>query len=276
MKAGQWYQVYINFDPSFKGYYLSFTGGDGERVEFRRRVKEVSYDFSLAITASASRGKVSLDNIRGITGFALDKMPKQPHFPQGDTYEPQPVVTTLTMAPASPDMMVRSGTLFETVKLAVHPHLENDSILVPALETFRALGATVHWEADDGLLTAHKDEIEICVKAGSMIAAVNGTNRNPSQPPVAADGRLSVPLELFNFDPDLKAAWMAADQRVTITSGQVRRTLSTRPTNDGPSGDQDILVGAVPPAEPRTPVALKYTFNEQSDRLGICANDPAS
>jgi hypothetical protein len=268
LKAGQWYQVYLNFDPSFEGYYISFTGADGERVEFRRRVKQVSYDFTLAITASAPSGKVSIDNVRGITGFALDKMPKQPHFPKGDTYEPQPVVTTLTLTPASPNMVVRGGTLFETVKLPVHPLIDKDTALVPAVETFRALGANVHWDAKAGALTAQKVDLEIRVKAGSKLITVNGEEKRLSQPPVVADAALRVPLELFNLIPDLKAVWSAADKRITINNGQVRRTLSTRATNDRPPDDQQIVVGAVPPAEPRTPVALKYSFTNPAGKNG--------
>jgi hypothetical protein len=268
LKYGQWYQVYINFDPSFKGYYLSFTGGDGERLEFRRRVKEVSYDFTLAIVASARDGKVSIDNIRGITGFALDKMPKMPHLPKGDTYEPRPVVTTLTLTPASPDMTVRSGTLFETVKLAVPPSIGQNTVRIPAVESFRALGASVIWDTTSGLLTIQQDGLNIRAKAGSNVVTVNGTNQNLSQPTVVADGMPLVPLDLYNTDPDLKAEWSAADKRVTITSGHVRRTLSTKTTKDQPSKGEAIIVGAVAPAEPRSPVALKYTFTNPAGKNG--------
>ena len=269
LKAGQWYQVYINFDPSFKGYYISFAGADGERVEFRRRVKEVSYDFSLAIAASAPDGKVSLDNIRGITGFALDKMPKTPHLPKGDTYEPQPVTTTLTLVPASPDMTVRSGTLFETVKLAVHPSIDKSTVRIPAVEIFRALGASVRWDTTGGLLTIQQDGLKIRAKAGSNVVTVNETNKKLSQPVAVADGMPLVSLDLLDTNPDLKAEWSAADNRITITSGQVRRTLSTRTTNDQPSKGEAIIVGAVPPPEPRPPVALKYTFTNPAGQNGL-------
>ena len=268
LKEGQWYQVYINFDPSFKGYYISFTGKDGERVEFLRRVKEVSYDFSLAINSSAPRGKVLLDNIRGITGFALDKMPKQPHLPKGNTYEPQPVATTLSLTLASPDMTVRSGTLFETVKLSVPPTLNKDIALVPAVEVFRALGASVRWDAAGGLLTVQEDDLEIRAKAVSNIVTVNGKDKKLSQPPVVIDGTLLVPLDLLNTNPDLKAEWSQADKHVTITSGQIRRTLSTRTTNDSGTKEEAIIVGATPPLEPRSPMALKYTFTPPAGKSG--------
>ena len=268
LKDGRWYNVYINFDPSFKGYYISFTGQDGERVEFLRRVKEVSYDFSLAITATAPAGKVSIDNIRGITGFALDKMPKQPHFPKGDTYEPQPVVTTLSLALASPDMTVRSGTLFETVKLSVPPALDKDIAQAPAMEVFRALGASVRWDAAGGLLTVRKDDLEIRAKAGLNIVTVNGTDKNLSMPVVVTAGELLIPLDLIKTCPDLKAEWSQADKRVTITSGQIRRTLSTRTTKDTEAKEQPVIVGATPPPEPRSPMALKYTFTNPAGKNG--------
>ena len=267
LNEGQWYQVYINFDPSFKGYYISFTGKDGERVEFLRRVKEVSYDFSLTITASAPRGKVFLDNIRGITGFALDKMPKQPHFPKGETYEPQPIVTTLTAFPSSPDLIVRGGTLFETVKLPTLPVLEKDTLFVPAEEAFRALGASVEWDAASGLLTARKYELEIRIKSGSNTLVVDGHNKSLSPVPVLAGASLLVPLELFNLIPNHKATWSAADRRATIENGQIRRKLSTRTTNDFKPVNH-TLVGAGPPAEPRTPVALTYTFKNPGGKSG--------
>ena len=59
-------------------------------------------------------------------------MPKKSHLAKGDTYEPQPVVATLGLTPASPDMAVRSGTLFETVKLAIHPVADKGTLCVPA------------------------------------------------------------------------------------------------------------------------------------------------
>jgi hypothetical protein len=269
LKAGQWYQVYLNFDPSCKGYYISFTGPDGKRVEYLRRFKEVSYDFTLAICASAPAGKVSIDNIRGITGFALDKMPKQPHFPKGDTYEPQPVVTTLTAFPASPDMTVRAGTLFETVKLPTHPVLAKDTLFVPALQAFRALGASVEWDAASGLLTVRKHELEVRIKAGSNSITVNGISKNLSAAPVLAEGALVIPIDLFNQVPDHKATWSSADQRATIENGQIRRKLSTKTTNDSPSGDPEIVVGAVPPAEPRNPIPLKYSFKNPAGKNGL-------
>lgn len=268
LKEGQWYQVYINFDPSFKGYYISFTGQDGERLEFLRRVKEVSYDFSLTITASAPRGKVFLDNIRGITGFALDKMPKQPNSPKGDTYEPQPVVTTLSLAPASPDMTVRSGTLFETVKLSVPLMLDKEIAQVPAAEVFRALGASVRWDAAGGLLTVQKDNLEIRAKAGLNIVTVNGTEKKLSMPVVVTAGEPLIPLDLIMTCPDLKAEWSQADKRVTITSGQIRRKLSTRTTKDTEAKEQPVIVGATPPPEPRLPMALKYTFTNPAGKSG--------
>ena len=268
LKEGQWYQVYINFDPSFKGYYISFTGKDGERVEFLRRVKEVSYDFSLTINASAPRGKVFLDNIRGITGFALDKMPKQPHLPKGDTYEPQPVATTLSLALASPDMTVRSGTLFETVKLSVPLTLDKDIAQVPAVEVFRALGASVRWDAAGGLLTVQKDDLEIRAKAGLNIVTVNGTDKKLSMPVVVTAGEPLIPLDLIKTCPDLKAEWSQVDKHVTITSGQIRRKLSTRTTNDSGAKEETIIVGATPPREPRSPMALKYTFTNPAGKSG--------
>ncbi len=268
LKAGLWYQVYINFDPSFKGYYISVTGADGKRIEYLRRFKQVSYDFTLAFSASAPAGRVAIDNIRGITGFALDKMPKKPHLPKGDTYEPQPIVTTLTALPASPDLTVRGGTLFETVKLPVHPVLEKDTLFVPAAEAFRALGASVEWDAATGLLTARKHELEIRIKSGSNTLVVDGQIKGLSPVPVLAGASLLVPVELFNLIPDHKAAWSAADRRVTIQNGQIRRKLSTKTIRDAPADDREIIVGAVPPAEPRTPIPLKYTFNNPAGKNG--------
>lgn len=268
LKAGTWYSVYLNFDPSFKGYYLSFTDGEGARVEFRRRVKTVSHDFALALEVSAPGGAVSIDNIRGITGFALDKMPKQPHLPKGDTYEPQPIVTTLTLAPASPDLTVRSGTLFETVKLAVPPALDRDTLHVPAGETFRALGASTVWDVAAGQLTVRKYDLEVRVKAGAKSITVNGSSKTLAQAPVTAGGALLVPLELFNLIPDHKATWSAADQRATIEDGQIRRKLSTKATKDSPADYHEIIVGAVPPAGLRNPILLKYTFINPAGKNG--------
>ncbi len=268
LKSGEWYQVYLNFDPSFKGYYISFTGAHGERVEFLRRFKEVSYDFTLAMSATATAGKVSIDNIRRITGFALDKMPKQVHFPKGDSYEPQPIVTTLTFASDRPDLTVRAGTLFETVKLTASPSLDKDTLRVPAAETFRALGSMVTWDETNGLLTARKDDLEIQLKTGSDTAMVGGQKKNLSQAAVFADGALLVPLDLFNQIPDLKAVWSAEDKRATIESGQIRRKLSTKTANEGPSDGKEIVVGGGPPSGLRTQVPLKYTFTNPAGKNG--------
>lgn len=268
LKEGEWHQVYINFDPSFKGYYISFTDAEGKRVEFLRRVKEVSYDFSLAFTASAPGGSGFLDNIRGITGFALDKMPKQPHLPKGDTYEPQPVVTTLTLTPSSPDMMVRSGTLFETVKLSAQPSLDKDTVRVPAMEVFRALGASVRWAPADGLLTVCQDGFEIRAKAGSNVITLKGVDKKLSQPLVIAAGAPLAPLELIRMNPDLKAEWSAADKHVTIASGQVRRQLSTSTTRDSGAKEEPVIVGATQPPEPRVTMTLKYTFTRPAGKSG--------
>lgn len=268
LKDGQWYQVYLNYDPSFKGYYISFTSPDGERVEYLRRFKKASYDFTLAIRASAPSGKVSLDNFRGITGFALDKMPKQPHFPKGETYEPQPIVTTLTAFAASPDLTVRAGTLFETVKLTAHPVLAKDTLFVPAAESFRALGASVDWDSASSLLTARKHELEVQVKAGSDILKVNGSSLQLKATPELADGTLLIPIELFNLVPDHKATWSATEKRATIENGQIRRKLTTRTPNDF-KAENHKLIGAAPPAEPRAKVALTYTFKNPSGKTGL-------
>lgn len=269
LKAGQWYQVYINFDPSFKGYYISFTGADGKRVEYLRRFKQVSYDFTLAITASALSGKASIDNIRGITGFALDKMPKQPHFPKGETYEPQPVVTTLTASPSSPDLIVRAGTLFETVKLTTHPVLAKNSLFIPAAAAFRALGASVEWDAASGLLCARKHELDVRIKAGSNTITVNGSSKDLSAAPVLAKGSLLIPIDIFNLVPDHKAVWSATDQRATIENGQIRRRLSTKPTNDMRLEEEKIVVGQAAPTAPRNPIPLKYSFKNPAGKNGL-------
>ena len=270
LKQGQWYQVYLNFDPSFKGYYVSFTGPDGKRVEYLRRFKNVSYDFTLVMSASAPAGKVSIDNIRGLTGFALDKMPKQPHFPKGATYEPQPVVTTLTAFPASPDLTVRSGTLFETVKLPAHPVLANNTLFIPAADAFRALGASVDWDSASGLLTARKHELEVRIKAGSDTMTVNGDPRNlPHAPELAGGGTLLVPVGLFNLVPDHKATFSATDQRATIENGQIRRRLRTRTTSDLRMEEEKIVVGKAAPAGPRQPLPLKYTFKNPGGKTGL-------
>ncbi|MBN8459869.1 MAG: family 43 glycosylhydrolase [Verrucomicrobia bacterium] len=269
LKAGEWHQVYINFDPSFKGYYISFTGADGRRVEYLRRFKQASYDFTLAISASAAGGKVSIDNIRGITGFALDKMPKQPHFPKGETYEPQPVVTTLTASPKSPDLTVRAGTLFETVKLTAHPVSRNGTLFLPASETFRALGASVEWDASTGVLTARKHELEVRLKAGSNTLIVNGASKNLSAAPVLVEGSLLVPIDLFNLIPDHKAAWSSTENRATIENGQIRRRLGTKTTNDAPSGEREIVVGEIPPSGPRNTLPLRYTFKNPGGKAGF-------
>ena len=268
LKEGQWYQVYLNFDPSFKGYYISFTGPDGNRVEYLRRFKNVSYDFTLVMSASATTGKVSIDNIRGLTGFALDKMPKQPHFPKGATYEPQPVVTTLAFTPGCPDLDVRAGTLFETVKLPAHPAVDDDQLFVPAADALRALGASVDWDSASNHLIARKHELEVRIKAGSDTITVNGASKNLPRAPQLAGGTLLIPVELFNLVPDHKATFSATDQRATIENGQIRRKLMTGTPNDF-KAENHTIVGAGPPEEPRAKVALTYTFKNPGGKDGL-------
>ena len=262
LKSGQWYVVYINFDPGFRGYFISFIGQAGDKVEFLRRVKETSYDFALGLNVASQNGKVLLDNIKGITGFGVDSKNKKPRPAENSAYEPELIITTLTLSPESPDLTVRRGTLFETIKLPAPPTASGGKILVPANEIFAALGAEVQWSAPTGKFAAKWDDGEIQLAAGSQVALINGQSKTLSQPVVAAHDRVLVPLELFAAIPDLKTEWIEKENQIVISNdGQKRPHRIAKSDKDSEIKFKTIIEGATPPAEPRAPLSLTYTFN---------------
>jgi hypothetical protein len=86
---------------------------------------------------------------------------------------------------------------------------------------------------------------------------------------VLAEGSLLIAIDFFNQVPDHKATWSSTEKRATIENGQIRRKLSTKTTNDAPSVEREIVVGAVPPSGPRNPIPLKYTFKNPGGKNGF-------
>ena len=265
LKAGQWYAVYLNFDPGFKGYSISFSGQEGDKVEFLRRLKTTAYDFSLGFEAAVPAGTVWLDNVRGITGFGLDPKNKKPRPAENSIYEPEAIVTTLTLAPGSPDLTVRSGTLFQTIKLPAPPAARDGTLLLPANEIFEALGAKVQFTATTGQLAIQRETGDVHLTVGSPATLINGRTKTLAQPALAERGRVLVPLELFAQVPELKVQWAPAENRVTISNdAQKHERRVARANKDSSLRFKTIIEGATPPAEPREPLNLIRTFQNPS------------
>ena len=269
LKAGQWYVVYINFDPGFKGYYISFTGQDGDKLDYLRRVKTAPYEFSLCFGVTAQAGVVWLDNVRGVTGFGIDPKNKKTRSPGNSGYEPEAIVTTLTLtlAPGSPDLTVRSGALLETIKLPAPPSAGNGTVLLPANEIFEALGARVQFARATGRLNIQREDGDVQLTVGSPAAVIHGRPKTLSQPVVADHGRVLVPLDLFAGMPELKLQWAQAENRVTIsTAGQKRERHVPRASKDSSVRLKPIIEGATPPSEPREPLNLTCTFRNPAGK----------
>lgn len=80
------------------------------------------------------------------------------------------------------------------------PRTIGGTVMVPLRFVAEYLGATVHYERDQGRVWVMRERQKITMNVGTTRATVNGEGRALSQPPVIRGGRTLVPLrEIARF-----------------------------------------------------------------------------
>jgi hypothetical protein len=259
LKDNKWYNVYINYDTEWKGYYISFTSLDGEKVELRRRVKDPSNFLTLAFHISAKSGSVLLDNFKAITGFSLDLKNKP-----SDISEPVLFNKVVTITPNKPDVDFKCGTLYQSVKLEILPKNIKGITLVPLNGVFDRFKVDIKWLTPTKQVSIRSDHTEILLTPNSTEALVNGDKVKLTQPAQIIKGNVMIPLKFIAEKLGYKTEWSEIDQKITI-SELGKRFVDKTTTIPYSTMPEAIIVGAAPPAEPRTPLVLTYTFTKPNN-----------
>jgi hypothetical protein len=259
LKENKWYNVYINYDTEWKGYYISFTSLDGEKLELRRRVKDPSNIFTLAFNISSNSGKVLLDNFKAITGFSVDLKNKP-----SDVSEPVLFNKVVELTPNKPDVDFKCGTLYQSVKLDVLPINANNTLFVPLNGVFDRFKVEVKWLAKTKQVDIKGDSTHIILTLGSADVFVNGKKVKLAQPFQLIKGNVMIPLKFVAESLGYRTEWNEIDQKFTITE-LGKRFVDKTTTIPYSTLPETILVGATPPAEPRTPLVLTYTFKKPNN-----------
>lgn len=96
------------------------------------------------------------------------------------------------------------------------PVIIDDTTMVPMREIFKALGATIDWNADTQTVIARKGNTEIKITIGSKTAYVNGTSVNVTPPAAIIEGKTMVPLRFVSEALGVTVKWDNATRTVTL------------------------------------------------------------
>lgn len=266
IREGVWHQVYLNYDPEWKGYYLSVTGPSGEKVEFRRRLQDPSYDFRLVVTVAAGSGLVQVDNVRGVTGFIRKNENRR-----SQDAEPVLFETVLRLSPGTPDLDVKRGTRDHTLKMPVAPGVVNGVLFVPVKPVLASLTTEAVWEESSNTLQVRRNQEIITLGGGASQSLSNASDRFVSPSVRSEQGSALVPLAWLAERLGLTVDATSDPRRVRITEPGRRYVESAETKSRRPADLEPIIVGAEPPREPRTPLALTYSLRDPARKAGDLA-----
>ncbi len=101
--------------------------------------------------------------------------------------------------------------------LNAETQMYNGRTLVPMRAIFEALGATVDWNAKEGIITAYKGDTEVQLSISSPIALINGKEVVMDTPVQLVLDRTLVPLRFVSNALGAEVNWDGSTKTVTIT-----------------------------------------------------------
>ncbi len=239
LREGSWHQVYLNYDPEWKGYYLSVTGPNGEKIEFRRRLHDPSYDFRLVLTVAAGSGLVQVDNVRGVTGFIRKNENRR-----SQDAEPVLFETVLKLSAGSPDLDVKRGTRHQTLKMPVAPEAVQGVLFVPVKPVLASLATESVWEEASSTLRVRRNQ-EI-IEVGNVASQSLPNTRDTFVPPSVRNvqGSALGPLGWLADRLGLTVEAASDPHRVRVTEPGRRYVESAETKARRPTVFEPMIVGA--------------------------------
>lgn len=115
----------------------------------------------------------------------------------------------------------------------VPPQIVDNHTLAPMRVIFEALGASVDWDEETGLISGHKGSTNVQFEVGSMTAIVDGEEVELEVPLMIIDGRALVPVRFLSEVLGMDVEWDAENFAVEIND------LDDEDDNDEDSDDED-------------------------------------
>ncbi len=94
--------------------------------------------------------------------------------------------------------------------------LSNGSVLVPLRPIFEALGAQLHWDANEKVATAYKDNQIVSLRIGSSEARIGDSYVGLNQPAQIIKGNTLVPVRFVSEGLGAEVKWNSATKTVEI------------------------------------------------------------
>lgn len=94
--------------------------------------------------------------------------------------------------------------------------LYKGSVLVPLRPIFEALGAGVHWNANDKIVTAYKGDQVVSLMIGDMYARIGDGYMELNQPAQIMNGNTLVPVRFVSEGLGAEVKWNSATKTVEI------------------------------------------------------------
>ncbi len=121
------------------------------------------------------------------------------------------------------------------------PYIKEGRTLIPFRRIFEALDMEVLWDAQERMVTATGNGIEMKLYIGKTNAYVNGEEKTLDVPAEITDGRTFVPLRFVSENCGAKVEWDDSTKSVFITLPKE----ITSPEDDVPGGSGSIDVPVV-------------------------------
>ncbi len=164
------------------------------------------------------------------------------------------VFSSLTAAHCDDDITVLLDG--QEIEFDVPPMIIDDRALVPMRVIFEALGATVDWDGETGLITAFKDTVndgfkiiqmvidnsEISVDTGSYGAK----KITLDVPPMIIDDRTLVPIRAVSESLDCSVDWNSETRTVTIASPQIEPAQTNSPSAEETIAPETATAADIP------------------------------
>ena len=133
------------------------------------------------------------------------------------------------------------------------PYIKEGRTLIPFRRIFEALDMEVLWDAQERMVTAIGNDIEMKLYIGKTNAYVNGEEKTLDVPAEITDGRTFVPLRFVSENCGAKVDWEDSTKSVYIT---LPKEIES-PGKEMPGGPGDINV----PVVERNKLGDKVTYN---------------
>jgi hypothetical protein len=122
------------------------------------------------------------------------------------------------------------------VRFDAAPFIAENRTLVPVRGVFEAMGAQVHWDAEQQMVSVQQGDLTINLKIGSKEVTVNKDTYELDVPAVIVQDRTFIPLRFIAEQLQYDVSWNGDTRTVYITSasGTAGNNIFTGNTADSP------------------------------------------